>query len=370
MRTDCTRPSEHQALLEGLLGAAAAPGAGVSARQSRLAGRARAARGGRAARNSTSRCRTRRRPPADVLALLDRVGSPATVATTGGRYFGFVNGGALPASVAANWLASAWDQNAALRVMSPAAAALEDVALEWVRDVLGLPAGLRRRARHRRHAWPTSRRWPPRATRCWRAPAGTSSATACSARRRSRSSSATKSTCRVLKALGLLGLGRERVLRVPVDEQGRMRADALPPLDDRTIVCIQAGNVNTGAFDPAAEICRAGARGRRVGPRRRRVRPVGGGVAALPPPDRRASSARIRGRPTATSGPTSATTAASRSCATPRALRAAMAIAGGVLRARRAARAVAVHARDVAPRARRRGVGGAALARPRRPGRV
>ena len=76
-----------------------------------------------------------------MLALLDRVGSPATVVTTGGRYFGFVNGGALPASVAASWLASAWDQNVALRVMSPAAAAFEDVALEWVRDLLGLPAG-------------------------------------------------------------------------------------------------------------------------------------------------------------------------------------------------------------------------------------
>ena len=75
-----------------------------------------------------------------VLDLLDRVGSPATVATAGGRFFGFVNGAALPVSVAATWIASAWDQNAALRVMSPAAAALEDVALAWVRDVLGLPS--------------------------------------------------------------------------------------------------------------------------------------------------------------------------------------------------------------------------------------
>src|SRR6478672_2331482 len=74
-----------------------------------------------------------------VLDLLDRVGSPATVATAGGRFFGFVNGAAFPVSVAATWLAGAWDQNAALRVMSPAAATLEDVALGWVRDVLGLP---------------------------------------------------------------------------------------------------------------------------------------------------------------------------------------------------------------------------------------
>ena len=60
----------------------------------------------------------------------------------------------------------------------------------------------------------------------------------------------------LLKALGLLGLGRKRVIRVPADEQGRMRADRMPALDDRTIVCIQAGNVNSGAFDPAAAICR------------------------------------------------------------------------------------------------------------------
>src|SRR6266567_4291302 len=75
-----------------------------------------------------------------VIDLLDRIASPATVATAGGRFFGFVNGAALPVSVAATWIASAWDQNASLRVMSPAAAALEDVALGWVRDVLGLPS--------------------------------------------------------------------------------------------------------------------------------------------------------------------------------------------------------------------------------------
>src|SRR5499427_10302163 len=77
--------------------------------------------------------------PAEVLALVDRIGSPATIATTGGRYFGFVNGGTLPAALAASWLVSAWDQNVSLRVMSPAGAAFEDVALEWAIDVLGLP---------------------------------------------------------------------------------------------------------------------------------------------------------------------------------------------------------------------------------------
>src|SRR5262249_29388952 len=59
----------------------------------------------------------------------------------------------------------------------------------------------------------------------------------------------------LLKALSLLGLGRERVVWVPADEQGRLRAELLPPLTSATIVCIQAGNVNTGAFDPAAAVC-------------------------------------------------------------------------------------------------------------------
>jgi len=77
--------------------------------------------------------------PVRVLAMLDEIGSPATVAMTGGRYFGFVIGGALPASLAANWLAGAWDQNACLRVMSPVAAELEEVALGWVSEALRLP---------------------------------------------------------------------------------------------------------------------------------------------------------------------------------------------------------------------------------------
>ena len=190
-----------------------------------------------------------------VLGLLDQVGSPATVATAGGRFFGFVNGAALPASVAATWMASAWDQNAALRVMSPVAAALEDVSLRWVRDALGLPSecggavvtgasmahftGLAAA----RHALLERCGWDVENDGLFGAPQLTVVV-------------GDEVHASLLKALGLLGLGRKRVIRVPADEQGRMRADRMPALDDRTIVCIQAGNVNSGAFDPAAAICR------------------------------------------------------------------------------------------------------------------
>jgi glutamate/tyrosine decarboxylase-like PLP-dependent enzyme len=194
--------------------------------------------------------------PAQVIALLDEIGSPATVTTTGGRFFGFVIGGSLPAATAANWLAGAWDQNAGLVVASPIAAALEEIALGWLLDVLCLPSeagggfvtgatmanfsGLAA-ARHavlKRQGWDVERQG------LFGAPEVTVVV-------------GEEVHVSALKALGLLGLGRERVLRVPVDGQGRMRADALPKLSGPTIVCIQAGNVNTGAFDPAEEICAA-----------------------------------------------------------------------------------------------------------------
>jgi glutamate/tyrosine decarboxylase-like PLP-dependent enzyme len=79
--------------------------------------------------------------PHAVIALLDEIGSPATVGSAGGRYFGFVVGGSLPVTVAANWLAAAWDQNAGLVILSPTAATLEQVALRWLLDVFSLPAG-------------------------------------------------------------------------------------------------------------------------------------------------------------------------------------------------------------------------------------
>jgi glutamate/tyrosine decarboxylase-like PLP-dependent enzyme len=198
---------------------------------------------------------------AEILSLLDQIGSPATVATTGGRYFGFVIGGTLPAALAANWLAGAWDQNACMQVMSPIAAKLEEVVQAWVLDLLGLPAGsaagfvtgttmanfsglaAARSAVLQRAGWNLEEDGligaPPIQVIVGQ-----------------------EVHVSVVRALTMLGLGRSRVLSVPADGQGRMRADSLPDLDDRTIVCAQAGNVNTGAFDPISEIC---ARAREAG---------------------------------------------------------------------------------------------------------
>jgi glutamate/tyrosine decarboxylase-like PLP-dependent enzyme len=188
-----------------------------------------------------------------VIALLDEIGSPATMASAGGRFFGFVVGSSLPATLAANWLSGAWDQNAGIVALSPIAARLEEVAMRWVLDVLGLPpecaAGYVTCATQAnfsglaaaRHALLARQGWDVETQGLFGAPPITVVV-------------GDEVHVSVLKALCMLGLGRERVIRVPVDGQGRMRPDALPPLGDNTIVCIQAGNVNTGAFDPAEEI--------------------------------------------------------------------------------------------------------------------
>jgi len=194
--------------------------------------------------------------PEAVLHLLDTYGSPGTVANGGGRYFGFVNGGCVPAAHAAAWLASAWDQNAAFFVQSPTAITLEEIALDWVRELFRLPQGTGGAVvtgatmanfsalAAARHALLARAGWDVEADGLFGAPEITVVV-------------GEEVHPSLLKALGLLGLGRKRVVRVPVDGQGRMRADALPHLDAQTILCLQAGNVNTGAFDPAAAICPA-----------------------------------------------------------------------------------------------------------------
>jgi len=192
--------------------------------------------------------------PMQILKRLDDVGSPATLATTGGRYFGFVTGGTVPVSLAANWLAGTWDQNAGLRVMSPVAAELEEVVLRWVCEAFGLPescdGGLVTCATTANFAALAAARQALLARAGWNVvDDGMFGAPPIDV------VVGDEVHASILKALSLAGFGKKRVTRVEVDGQGRMRADKLPRLSDRTILCIQAGNVNTGAFDPAAEIC-------------------------------------------------------------------------------------------------------------------
>jgi len=191
---------------------------------------------------------------AAVLAELDEIGSPATMASAGGRFFGFVIGGALPVTVAANWLATAWDQNAGLVVTAPANAALEAIALHWMREIFQLPAQCAggfvtcattanfSALAAARHALLRRAGWDAEAQGLFGAPPLTVVV-------------GEEVHASVQKALGMVGLGRDRVLRVHVDAQGRMRVDAFPAVNERTIVCVQAGNVNTGACDPIAQIC-------------------------------------------------------------------------------------------------------------------
>ena len=191
--------------------------------------------------------------PAESLRLLHEHGSPGTVASSGPDYFGFVTGATHPAALGAAWLTSAWDQNAALPVMSPVAAHLHEVVRRWVVDLLGLPA-------------PTELAFVTGATMA--------NATALTVARDTLLGRAgwdvqerglfgapelavvvgehAHSTLR--KALGLVGLGRDRVHVVPADAEGRLRADLLPDLAGPVLLCAQAGEVNTGAFDPFDQI--------------------------------------------------------------------------------------------------------------------
>ncbi|MBN8995267.1 MAG: aspartate aminotransferase family protein [Rhizobiales bacterium] len=188
-------------------------------------------------------------PATEVLALLDRAASPATMASAGPRYFGFVIGGAVPASLGAAVLSAAWDQNAGLAAMSPAAAAIEEIAARWILDLLGFPtdsgvgfttgatmANLTALAAAR-HSELAAAGWDVNERGLFGAPEITVFV-------------GEEVHASLLKALALLGLGRSRVRHLPVDGQGRIRATGLPRIEGPTILCLQAGNVNTGASDP------------------------------------------------------------------------------------------------------------------------
>ncbi|RPJ73482.1 MAG: aspartate aminotransferase family protein [Alphaproteobacteria bacterium] len=193
-------------------------------------------------------------PPEDTIELLDSVGSAATVASTGGRYFGFVIGGVVPAALGASLLASTWDQNAGLWTTSPVASKIEDVALNWLIEILKLPMSIE-------GALVT----------------GTTMANfvALSAARikllkqigwdfegnglhgapQIKIIIGEEAHVTIHKAIKMLGLGNQNIIKVPVDSQGAIRSDLFPEIPEPSIICLQAGNVNTGAFDPISEIC-------------------------------------------------------------------------------------------------------------------
>ena len=200
----------------------------------------------------------------DAAAVLERLVGDVDrglVASAGPRYFGFVIGGALPASVAADWMAAVWDQNAGLYALSPAAASAEEVAGEWMLELLGLPAGWSTGLptgaglgnavglAAGRHAILQRLGWDVEARGLYGAPEIEVIVGA-------------EAHATVLTALQYLGLGRERVAKIPVDDQGAMRGDDLAAAvraaaDRPVLICAQAGNVNTGAFDPLARIADA-----------------------------------------------------------------------------------------------------------------
>ncbi|MFT7111456.1 MAG: glutamate/tyrosine decarboxylase-like PLP-dependent enzyme [Porticoccaceae bacterium] len=190
-----------------------------------------------------------------ILDQLHNYGAPASTAQTGGRYFGFVTGGALPVGLATRWITDFWDQNSGLYLMSPISSTLETVTERWLRGLFGLPdnvvasflsgtsmaifCGLAA-ARHRIYSnqgWDFTRQGH-RGAPAIRIVAGSSAHGA------------------VIKAVALLGFGLDHIEWVTCDEQGRLILDDLPTLDSSTIVLLQAGNVNTGSFDPIDQVCR------------------------------------------------------------------------------------------------------------------
>jgi glutamate/tyrosine decarboxylase-like PLP-dependent enzyme len=193
--------------------------------------------------------------PAQVIEELAAAVSPGLVGSAGPRYFGFVTGGSLPAALGADWLASTWDQNSFSAVSSPAASVVEEVACGWLLDLLGLPAdagaGLTTGAQMAnvtalaaaRHSLLRAAGWDVEE----RGLAGSPPL---------RVFAGEEAHVTIWRALRLLGIGRAQVEVVPADAQGAMRSDALA-LDGPALVCAQAGNVNSGAFDPVADLVAA-----------------------------------------------------------------------------------------------------------------
>ena len=197
--------------------------------------------------------------PVEIVQAIAAAADPGLVGTAGPRYFGFVIGGSLPAALATDWLVSTWDQNGVMYVVSPAAAVAEEVAGGWLVELLGLPSGTSvgfvtgatmanfTALAAARHSVLAAVGWDVERLGLQGAPPVTVV-----------THEGTHVT--VYASLQMLGMGREgdRVRRIAADDQGRMRPDllreALAAIDGPVIVCTQAGNVNTGAFDPFDEL--------------------------------------------------------------------------------------------------------------------
>jgi glutamate/tyrosine decarboxylase-like PLP-dependent enzyme len=192
--------------------------------------------------------------PIDTIELLDRIGSKASVASTGGRYFGFVVGGVLPATLGASWLASTWDQNAGIWAASPIASKLEEISIKWLKEILHLPLSCEgslltgttmanfvalsaaRNKLLKQNGWDIDK------DGLYGAP-------------KLNLIIGEEAHITIYKAIKMLGLGNRHITKVPVDSQGAICSDQFPKITEPSIICLQAGNVNTGAFDPISEIC-------------------------------------------------------------------------------------------------------------------
>ncbi len=192
--------------------------------------------------------------PHEVIDTLHRYGSPATVATQGGRFYGFVQGSSLPVSVAANWLATTWDQNAGPWILSPIAAELESVASDWLLDIFDLPReatvgfvtgatmaefsafAAARSALLKRAGYDVKKSGLRNAPKI-------------------RIVASAEIHPTNIGALGYVGFGSDEIEYCPVDNEGRIIPEKMPALDDKTLLILQAGNINSGAFDPYEEIC-------------------------------------------------------------------------------------------------------------------
>ena len=197
---------------------------------------------------------TKPQAPEEILEMLHTHGSPATVAQTGGRYFGFVCGSAIPVAAASKWIGDVWDQNPAMFVLSPVVAKLEAVCQKWLLELFGLPGetvmglvpgtstatlcGLAAG----REALLKTKGWDVNLRGMYGAP-------------RLRVVLGEQAHGTVYKALALLGFGMESLEKVPVDANGNMDPARMPKLDGDCLVILQAGNVNSGGFDPLDELC-------------------------------------------------------------------------------------------------------------------